>query len=63
MISRRAFLATVTGGLLLAPLDFLNLDGLLLEDLGLQHLRGRAAPMRVYAISPKPLTTDQTTGG
>ena len=40
-----------------------NLDGLLLEDLGLQHLRGRAAPMRVYAISPKPLTTDQTTAG
>ena len=38
-----------------------NLGDLVLEDLGLQHLRGRTAPMRVYAISPKPPTADQTT--
>jgi len=34
-----------------------NLDGFTLEDLGLQHLRGRAAPVRVYAITAEPLVT------
>ena len=38
-----------------------RLDGLVLEDLGLQHLRGRVTPTHVYAISSKPLTTDPTT--
>jgi adenylate cyclase len=28
-----------------------NLDGFTLDDLGLQHLRGRAAPVRVYAVT------------
>jgi adenylate cyclase len=28
-----------------------GLDGFTLEDLGPQQLRGRAAPMRVYAVS------------
>jgi adenylate cyclase len=28
-----------------------NLDGFALEDLGLQHLRGRTAPMRMYSIT------------
>jgi adenylate cyclase len=35
-----------------------SFDDLLLEDLGLQRLRGRAAPVRVYAISRKPVKTD-----
>src|SRR5262249_28745134 len=36
-----------------------SLDDVVLEDLGLHHLRGRVAPMRVYAISPRPLETDE----
>ena len=31
-----------------------NLDGFTLEDLGLQQLRGRAGPVRVYAVTPSP---------
>jgi len=34
-----------------------RLDDFLLEDLGPQRLRGRAAPIRVYAIHPKPQRT------
>jgi adenylate cyclase len=42
---------------------FPSLDDLMLEDLGFRHLRGRAAPIRVYAISPKSLTTDDERPG
>ena len=31
-----------------------DLEGFALDDIGLQHLRGRAAPMRVYAVRAKP---------
>jgi len=31
-----------------------DLDGFTLEDLGLQQLRGRAGPVRVYAVTPSP---------
>ena len=42
---------------------FASREDLMLEDLGLQHLRGRAAPIRVYAINPKSLTTDDERPG
>jgi adenylate cyclase len=32
-----------------------DLSGFTLDDLGLQQLRGRAAPMRVYAVTAKPI--------
>jgi len=38
-----------------------NLDGFALEDLGLHHLRGRAAPMRVYAVTTQPSMNGQAT--
>src|SRR5262249_38493844 len=38
-----------------------NLDGFALEDLGLQQLRGRAASMRVYAITPHASMDGHTT--
>ena len=36
-----------------------HLEGFGLEDLGLQQLRGRAAAMRVYAVTAKPSTNGQ----
>jgi adenylate cyclase len=38
-----------------------NLERFTFEDLGLQQLRGRAAAMRVYAVTAKPATNGQTT--
>src|SRR5262245_12383440 len=38
-----------------------NHDGFALEDLGLQQLRGRDAPMRVYAITPPASLDGHTT--
>jgi adenylate cyclase len=32
-----------------------DLDGFALDDLGPQQLRGRSAPVRVYAVTAKPL--------
>ena len=38
-----------------------DLEGYAREDLGPQRLRGRAAPMQVYAVTAKPSTNDQRT--
>ena len=38
-----------------------DLEGFAREDLGSQRLRGRAAAMRIYAVTAKPSTNDQKT--
>jgi adenylate cyclase len=40
---------------------FANLEEFALEDLGLQQLRGRAAAIRVYAVTAKPSTNGEMT--
>jgi adenylate cyclase len=37
-----------------------NLEGFVIEDLGPQQLRGRAAAMRIYAVTAKPSTNGET---
>ena len=39
-----------------------DLGDFALEDLGLQRLRGRAAAMRIYAVGPKPGSTNIAIG-